>query len=186
MLRPRTSIRLAALIVLALVALCLPAAADARPARCANASVYPGAASVSTVSRATVCLLNVERRKRHMHKLRLNRRLSAAAREHSTDMVVNRYFAHDSNGGLDVVDRLRDTGYIRPAVSWTVGENLAWGAGTRSTPRQIVRSWMHSPPHRHNILTRRFREIGIGVVFRSPVDAEAGAATYTTTFGVRR
>src|SRR4051794_18089481 len=33
-----------------------------------------------------------------------------------------------------------------------VGENLAFGSGGYSTPREIVRSWMRSPGHRANIL----------------------------------
>ena len=85
-----------------------------------------------------------------------------------------------------MVDRLTRTGYMRGARAWTVGENLAWGSGTRSTPREIVAAWMHSPGHRANILQRRFREIGIGVVFDSPRGSSATAATYTTTFGARR
>ena len=48
---------------------------------------------------------------------------------------------------------------------------------------------MNSPGHRANILQRRFREIGIGVVFGTPYRSQLGrrqaAATYTTTFGAR-
>ena len=44
---------------------------------------------------------------------------------------------------------------------------------------------MRSPGHRHNILSRRFREIGIGVKFDTPVGSYATGATYTTTFGAR-
>ncbi len=80
-------------------------------------------------------------------------------------MVRKRYFDHVSRTGRDVVDRLTHTGYLGSARSWIVGENLAWGSGSLSSPREIVQSWMHSPGHRANILSRRFREIGIGVVF---------------------
>ena len=44
---------------------------------------------------------------------------------------------------------------------------------------------MASPGHRHNILTGRFREIGIGVAASSPVSTGNRGATYTTTFGSR-
>ena len=71
--------------------------------------------------------------------------------------------------------------------SWLVGENLAWGTHSRSTPQQAVTNWMDSPGHRANILKRRFREIGIGVVFHAPTGrTDRVAATYTTTFGYRR
>jgi uncharacterized protein YkwD len=46
---------------------------------------------------------------------------------------------------------------------------------------------MHSPGHRANILNRRFRDIGIGIVLGAPVivPVSSGAATYTTDFGVK-
>lgn len=136
------------------------------------------------MAKSTVCLLNNQRRRRGMRPLRRNRRLSSAARRHSHDMVSRHYFSHVSQAGRDVVDRLTNTGYLGGGGSWTVGENLAWGAGSRSTPREIVQAWMHSPGHRANILNRSFREIGIGVAFDTPEHGLTGA-TYTTTFGRR-
>ena len=45
---------------------------------------------------------------------------------------------------------------------------------------------MESAGHRANILNRRFRHIGIGVVLGAPEDAQGmPAATYTTDFGHR-
>ena len=41
---------------------------------------------------------------------------------------------------------------------------------------------MRSAGHRHNILSPRFRVIGIGIVRGAPVSAADGA-TYTTDFG---
>jgi len=160
-----------------------PAAGNAMA--CDNANARPGGASPAQLESATVCLLNDARARNGLDRLRTNDRLSAAAGAHSGDMVRKRYFAHTSRSGKDVVDRLNHTGYIPGATSWTVGENIAWGSGARSTPRSIVSAWMHSPGHRHNILSRRFREIGIGVTFDTPVGSYSTGATYTTTFGAR-
>jgi len=159
-------------------------------ADCANADTRAGGdVSEANMAKSTVCLLNNQRARRGLHKLRQNARLSKAARQHTSDMVRRRYFSHVSKSGSDIVDRLNRNGYMRGARSWTVGENLAWGSGTRSTPREIVQAWMRSRGHRANILQRRFREIGIGVVFatphRSSSAAGRAAATYTTTFGAR-
>lgn len=184
MRRRRRTLRLATLAALACVLLVAPApSAAARP--CAGAHAHPGDASRADLAKATVCLLNKQRTRHDLHRLRLNPRLSKAARAHTLDMVRKRYFDHVSRTGRDVVDRLTSTGYIGGSASWVVGENLAWGSGDRSTPREIVRSWMHSPGHRRNILTRRFREIGIGVVFNTPTGSGPLGATYTTTFGAR-
>ena len=49
------------------------------------------------------------------------------------------------------------------------GENIAWGSGSRSTPRSIVRAWMASDGHWANILSAAFRDIGIGVSPGAPV-----------------
>ena len=160
-----------------------PAAGSAMA--CDNSGARPGDASQAQLESATVCLLNDVRAQRGLGRLRTNDRLSAAAGNHSSDMVRKRYFAHTSRSGKDVVDRLNHTGYIPGATSWAVGENLAWGSGARSTPRSIVSAWMNSAGHRHNILSRRFREIGIGVKFDTPVGSYPTGATYTTTFGAR-
>lgn len=182
---------LAVLLALACIALLAPTAAAAKPrpsckpATVAAASALPRKAATWRLARAAVCLINRRRVARGLRKLRLNPRLSRAARRHTRDMVRRRYFSHVSRGGADVADRLRRSGYIRPNSSWAVGENLAWGSGRRATPRQIVRGWMRSPGHRQNMLSRRFREIGVGVAPRAPVRTKRPAATYTTTFGAR-
>lgn len=159
--------------------------AHAASASCENTNARPGEASEDALAKSAVCLLNKQRIRRGLRQLRVNSALSAAARRHTIDMVTRNYFSHISRSGTDLVDRLTQTGYIGGARSWTVGENLAWGSGTRSTPREIVNSWMASAGHRANILQRRFREIGIGVVFQAPSGASSTAATYTTTFGAR-
>ena len=100
-------------------------------------------------------------------------------------MVRHRYFAHVSRRGKDVVDRLYGVGYLGGRFSWTVGENIAWGAGGRGSPRKIVKVWMNSPGHRQNMLSPRFRDIGIGVVARGPAPTDRPAGAYTITFGAR-
>ncbi len=177
---------LTALAAVALALLALAGPASAAPAPCANATTLPGQASEQVLANATVCLVNRERTRRGMRSLRVNRRLSQAALSHTRDMIEKRYFEHESKSGGNVVDRLLSTGYLGRVRSWLVGENLAWGTETLSTPRQTVVNWMNSPGHRANILKRRFREIGIGVVFHTPSGSRNPvAATYTTTFGYR-
>lgn len=184
MLRIRPHVSLPALAaVLACAMLGAPAAHAAPP--CKHADDRAGDATEVQSAKATVCLLNKERTGRGLHTLRLNDRLSKAARGHTLDMVRRHYFEHVSKSGSDVVDRLFHVGYLHRTGSWMVGENLAWGTGQRSTPRQIMSAWMHSAGHRHNILTARFRDVGVGVAFRSPTGDGPVAATYTHTFGAR-
>jgi uncharacterized protein YkwD len=156
--------------------------ADAGGAACASASARPGQASRDALAGATLCVLNGVRRDHGLRRLSVSRRLQRAALRHSRDMVRRRYFAHDSLSGASFVDRIRRAGYLSGARRWMVAENLAWGAGTRASPAAIVDAWMRSRGHRRNILTARYREIGIGVVFGAP-SGIGRSATYTTDFG---
>jgi len=193
----RHTLLAAAALCALLLSLAAPTPADAARAKVSGylpnchvavtaASSAPRTAPTIRLARAAVCLINNRRVRRGMPRLRINHRLSRAAMWHTHDMVRRNYFGHVSKRGRDVVDRLYRTRYLNRRLSWRVGENLAWGSGNLGTPRQIVRAWMRSPGHRANMLNRRFREMGIGVIARGPVPTEIPAATYTTTFGIRR
>jgi uncharacterized protein YkwD len=67
-----------------------------------------------------------------------------------------------------------------------VGENIARGEGGRGTPVAIVRAWMHSPPHRAEILSGRLRDVGVGVVWGSKRNRRAKVGTFTADFGLKR
>ena len=73
--------------------------------------------------------------------------LRDAARAHSADMLANDYFDHDSP------TEAWDVRIYRYVTSPLIGENIAWGTGAYGTPEGIVSQWMHSPTHRHIILT---------------------------------
>jgi uncharacterized protein YkwD len=181
-------------IVLALVALLVPAGAQARPeARtsqngCANTSLKPTRANLELVRDAVLCLHNRERARHGLPRLRENPLLRRAAERHTDNMVSERFFDHTSPSGSTMLERIRRTGYTKRARSWALGENIAWGSGSFATAAQIHRSWMKSPGHRANILQRSFREIGIGIESGLPVrlSAAQSGATYTTDFGFRR
>jgi uncharacterized protein YkwD len=160
-----------------IVAACSLTGAAASPAL-ASSPCATGASARTT----TLCLINAERSKAGAQPLRLDARLNRAAVRHSRDMVAKRYFAHESRSGARFSSRIADTGWMSGRSRWSVGENLAWGSGTRATPTSIVAAWMHSAGHRHNMLDPRFHVIGIGIVSGAPVGANGGS-TYTTDFG---
>ena len=179
------SLLLASLATAFLVAMAASPSAMAAQA-CPSASATPAQAGKRAIVRATLCTINAERSRQGLGPLGLNSRLSRAAAAHAGDMERRNYFSHDSLGGASFVDRIRSTGYLNGARSWTVGENLAWGSRGRSTPLTITEMWMNSPGHRANILNSTFREVGIGVAYGAPISSSAPAATYATDFGARR
>jgi uncharacterized protein YkwD len=171
------------LVVTALAVLVFAVPSASAAGGCSAANATAAKASKRALVRATLCVLNTERARHRLRPLRLNHKLSRAAQRHSRAMARKRFFSHNSLGGASFVDRIRRTGYLTGARSWTVGENIAYGSGRRSTPRSIGSAWMNSPPHRANILSGSFHAIGIGIASGTPVGG--GGGTYTTDFGRR-
>jgi uncharacterized protein YkwD len=156
-----------------------------KAADCPDADLEPNGSNLGRIRAAVLCLHNQIRAARHLPLLHENKRLRKAALGHSRDMIRSRYFEHTSPSGSTMVDRILRARYVREDQGWVLGENLEWGTGSLSTPRGALDAWMKSPGHRANILQRRFREMGVGVVAAVPVSGTAGA-TYTVDFGVRR
>jgi uncharacterized protein YkwD len=102
-----------------------------------------------------VARTNTERLRAGCGPLRVDGRLSAAARAHSADMVNRRYFEHDSPDGGTPEDRAAAAGY-----SDYGGENIAYGQGSAA---EVMADWMSSPDHRRNILNCEFTTIGVGL-----------------------
>jgi uncharacterized protein YkwD len=160
-----------------------PAAAAAMP--CANAWTRPAHLTDAKAGQALLCLVNAERRRHGTSRLRAVARLRHAAASHSEDMADNNYFSHDAPDGRTVTDRIRATGYLSDARSWSVGETIAWGRARTGTPAAVVRMFLNSPPHRAILLDPGFRDLGVGIALGAPAGPEAGALTVTLDFGRR-
>jgi uncharacterized protein YkwD len=152
---------------------------------CPDVEVQPTPENLDHVSEVIFCLMNAMRANAGLPALAQQDELASASVEHSQDMVAQKYFAHDSLDGRNLVARLTNVNYIPKSGDWVVGENLAWGTGTLATPRSLVNAWMNSPPHRENLLAPEYREVGMGVVFGNPSAKTDGGVTVTTDFGTR-
>src|SRR4051795_11701581 len=118
----------------ALSALALTAPAPASAATCSGANADPATTNMKTVKHATICLLNQQRRKHGLKKLKTNGRLSLASQRHSNGMVASKTFAHGN-----FVGRIKAARYIGGSGSWTVGEENAWGSGRPAHPGRDLR-----------------------------------------------
>jgi uncharacterized protein YkwD len=129
--------------------------ASALTPRCHGASA--GRASPAVLRRAMLCLVNRARMRAGLSPFRAERRLARAASRHAADMGRRHYFAHVSPSGRSPLSRVR-------AAGWRggVGEVLAWGCGSLSSPRATLRAWLNSPPHR-SIVLGHARAAGVGV-----------------------
>jgi uncharacterized protein YkwD len=149
----------------------LPARLDAP---CPGAEVNAQDTTPVAFAGAVMCLVNQERAEAGLGALVARPLLGAVGLRHADLMVVQDFFGHAEPGGLSFRRRISAAGYYRrPAVGFLAGENIAWSAGDSATPRTMVTEWMHSPAHRVQILDRRYREAGIGVVMASPPSLNA-------------
>lgn len=114
--------------------------------------------------KSIVVLVNRERGKRGLKPLRIHVSLTRAARAHSRDMAARQYFSHVSRSGRTPAQRMKACGYSPTRCRrWSVGENIAWATAGYAGAQATVRAWMKSPAHRRIILTRSFRDIGVGM-----------------------
>ncbi|MGW2598795.1 CAP domain-containing protein [Streptomyces klenkii] len=114
----------------------------------------------STYVQQVVDMVNAERAKAGCSPLTVNAKLQAAAQGHSDDMAARDYYAHTSPEGKSPGDRMTAAGY-----RWsTYGENIF---KSPKDARTAMDGWMKSPGHRANILNCSFKEIGVGINFKS-------------------
>jgi len=161
-----------------------PGGATAAPAPCGNATAAPGQLTLHQMRSSVLCLVNRARAHYGLHGLAYNADLRTSASAHSVSMVANDYFSHEGPGG-SVDSRISRAGYLSEAGRFVLGEDIGGGGGRRyGSPLGVVTAWMHSPPHRENILDPSFRDAGVGVAPGFP-GSSAAAATYTMDFGAR-
>lgn len=171
-----------AFLVAALLLLAGPTAGASAACKGADKPGYSIAGK--TARKATLCLINKQRAKHGMKKLKEDSGQRKAAKKHTRRMLKKGCFSHICPGEGDLVQRITATSYLPCNCSWGIGENIAYGFGSKSSPKTILKAWMKSPGHRDNILNRSFEHIGIGVKPGVPTGGGKGA-TYTTTFGYR-
>lgn len=154
---------------------------------CEGTELTPTAENLEAIRSATMCLVNQERARDGEQPLQPNGELEQAAQGHSEEMVRENYFDHVAPSGESPLQRLRAAGYIPgPPAGYAVGENIAWGTLSLSTPASIVNAWIGSPEHLANILNAAYRESAIGVDPAAPAGLSRGqaGAVYSQEFGV--
>jgi uncharacterized protein YkwD len=120
--------------------------------------------------------------------LRESAALDRSARRHSLEMGRRGYFGHSSADGTVFWRRIQ---HYYPATDfsyWSVGENLVWQSQSLSAAA-AMQLWIASPPHLANLLSRRWRQIGVSAVGVPQAPGVYGGRhviIITTDFGVRR
>jgi uncharacterized protein YkwD len=149
----------------------IPATAGAR---CRRAHKPPTVARLHAARVATLCMVNVVRRRAGLEPVHAVRALRLAADGHARSMAAGSYFGHTEPSGATLVDRVTSTGLTSFDL---LGENLYWGTRGVASPAAAVRAWMRSPGHRAILLGGQFRQAGIGIA-RGPAPGVPGEAFF--------
>lgn len=132
-------------------------------------------------------LINAERAHYHLAAVHAQVNLVTATSAHSAQMAADAYFSHSSRNDQTFTARILEYGYSRSGYRlWKVGENLFYGSGLASSPLAAVIAWMRDPGHRAVLLTREFRDVGIGIASSaSGINGLRNVTFYTVDMGVR-
>lgn len=162
-------------------------AAGGGSGRCQDPGAAPRGSSLQELRATTLCLINRIRFHYGLEGLRDNSDLRRSASGHSKDMVAKGYFSHYGSSGGTLGGRVTRSGYLSDAGEYEIGENIGGGKGHRfGSPIAVVSEWMHSAPHRANLLDPDFRDSGLGIARGYPGGGgDPDAATYTLDLGGR-
>jgi uncharacterized protein YkwD len=178
------------------VAQALTAIALGLPAPAAGAAQATDASALATVAsqcggattsagdnhsrlEAMYCGINVVRRAYGLSYVRGNTPLNRSSLL-KANAVRRCGFSH-TPCGMSFTLTFQKAGYL-PARSF--GENLAWGQGQLGSPLQTLQLWLNSPPHRANLLARKWRDLGIAFE-RGSMFGRSGVSLWVMQFGRR-
>ena len=137
-----------------------------------GAPVFAGDPTVDRREQLILSEINRIRAEQGLSQLRLNQKLGAMARSHSSNMAESGQLSHTDSLGRGLKERLGS----KIAEGYFVGENVATNNFPDSA-RVAVEGWRKSPKHLKNILNEKFTETGIGVAVNSE-----GSVFYTQIF----
>jgi uncharacterized protein YkwD len=172
----------------AVIAVALVALLGALAAPAAHSSRAGNRVALSSLESGVLTDLNRIRVQHGLQPVKISARLTASAAQHSKEMGADGYFEHNSHDGTAFWKRIGRWYGSNGYSYWSVGENLLWSS-PQVDPAGAMQLWMNSPEHRANILSPRWREIGISAVhFASAPGTFKGleVTIITTDFGIRR
>jgi uncharacterized YkwD family protein len=133
------------------------------------ALIYPGqvlqiplvSSTVTNYEQQVLVLCNQIRAQNGLPSLTMNWQLERMGRIKAQEMASKKYFSHTSPVYGTPFQMMKSFG-----ISYTyAGENIAAG---QPTPQAVVTSWMNSPGHKANILSKNYTQIGIGYASGGP------------------
>ena len=162
--------------------------APAPSASAAGARTSTTTSVASALQRLVTAQVNVVRRQHHLSRLAVSVQLARAGQEHARQLALAGYFSHDWSDGTPFGSWIHRFYPVGSARQWSAGENLAW-ATPDVTAQQAVEMWLASPEHRRILLSKTWRQVGLGVI---RADSAGGfyegrdVVILAAEFGIRR
>lgn len=113
--------------------------------------------AVARTENAIIRAVNRTRRRHGLPLLRASRPLARVAARHSADLARTNALSHAGSDGRSFAQRIRSVTGAK-AIGETIAATPATGA---VDALHVVRAWLASPAHRQELLSRRFRRVGV-------------------------
>jgi uncharacterized protein YkwD len=164
------------------------ASAQSAPASASGARATTTTSVATQLQRLVAAQINVVRHEHGLPRLALSTKLTRAGQEHARQLAVAGYFSHDWSDGTPFGTWIRRFYPVAGARRWSAGENLAWSTPS-VTAQQAVELWLASPEHRRILLSKSWRQIGLGAVHADGAGGVYGGQSVVilaAEFGIRR
>ena len=100
---------------------------------------------------------NQKRKENGLPPLKLNKKLSEAAKAKALDMFAKNYWSHYAPDGKTPWEFILSAGYEYEYAGENLAKNFMFS-------KDVVEAWMRSKTHRENILKKEYTDIGLAVV----------------------
>jgi uncharacterized protein YkwD len=143
-----------------IVAAAVAAVSTAAPA---GGTAMPPCSPTAAPPDAVLCLVNAARGARSVAPLRADTRLTGAAQRFAAALGTSGPLTHRLEGGPSAQARIAASGYGGGRdKGFDFTEVLGRSFGAAATPEQRVQAWLGDDVIRRALLTKRFRDIGVG------------------------
>jgi uncharacterized protein YkwD len=136
-------------------------------------------ASAASLNSAVIQAANGARAQHGLAGLRASAKLMRSAQLKADAIMRCGTFSHTPCGAA-FTRTFQQTGYYRGRTR--VGENLYWATGGLGTPANAIGAWLHSPPHRANLLGS-WRDAGVGVIHAPSLFGHGDVWVFVLEFG---
>ena len=156
------------------------------PAPVIITAAQPGDSVEAQVEDAILRYTNQERVAAGVAPLVRNALLTTVARAHSLDMKERDFFSHTNPDWLSPFQRMDAAGYVYRSAAENIAASSSYtlASSPDEVGRHIVQDlWMNSRGHRETLISPKYTEIGIGVVYDPDKRASPHGFIATQDFG---